>query len=139
MDHTIELAHNSNPPMGANKMPTVKKSGSTVFGVRIGLDSTQDSRQLPLLRPPGRYRKVAYWRTTTYCHAFSRCCRNAVSRIVFRIHGDNFLLYRRSWYSLAGLRLFTFFSSFVLSSLLTDPTVRDCDMMNCLQQKAHST
>ena len=40
MNLTIALAHSSNPPMGANIMPTTKKSGSTVFGVRIGLDST---------------------------------------------------------------------------------------------------
>lgn len=46
---TCELAYRSSPPMGAKMTPTAKKSGRTVFGVRMG------------------------------CQAFSRCCRKAVS------------------------------------------------------------
>jgi len=46
---TVALAQSSSPPIGAKMMPTAKKSGKTVLGVRIG------------------------------CHAFSRCCRKAVS------------------------------------------------------------
>jgi hypothetical protein len=34
---TFILAKISSPPMGANMMPMRKKSGSTVFGVRMGL------------------------------------------------------------------------------------------------------
>lgn len=46
---TVELAHSRRPPMGAKMTPTAKNSGRTVLGVRMG------------------------------CHAFSRCCRNALS------------------------------------------------------------
>ena len=46
---TVELAHNSTPPMGAKMTPTAKKSGSTVLGVKMG------------------------------CQAFSRCWRKALS------------------------------------------------------------
>ena len=46
---TFALAYIKAPPIGANMMPTAKKRGKTVLGVRIG------------------------------CHAFNRCCRNAVS------------------------------------------------------------
>lgn len=44
--------------MGANRMPTRKSVGNTVLGVRIG------------------------------CHAFKRCCRNAVSAVV--VKGDEY-------------------------------------------------
>lgn len=56
--------------MGAKMMPMEKKRGRTVFGVRIGLVC-------------GQRRGFAPWEvrssSTTYCHAFSRCCRKAVS------------------------------------------------------------
>lgn len=35
--HTCELAYINNPPIGANMMPIMKKSGRTVLGVKIGL------------------------------------------------------------------------------------------------------
>ena len=34
---TWELAYNKRPPIGAKMMPIMKKSGRTVFGVKIGL------------------------------------------------------------------------------------------------------
>lgn len=34
---TKELAQRSSPPIGAKTIPMAKKSGRTVFGVRIGL------------------------------------------------------------------------------------------------------
>lgn len=37
VERTKLLAQSSRPPMGAKMMPTAKKSGSTVFGVKIGL------------------------------------------------------------------------------------------------------
>ena len=42
------------PPMGAKRMPMMKSVGNTVFGVRIG------------------------------CHAFRRCCLNAVSIFIIQ-------------------------------------------------------
>lgn len=54
---TDALAHSSRPPMGAKMMPTAKNMGKTVLGVRIG------------------------------CHAFNRCCLNAVSARVSTSHG----------------------------------------------------
>jgi len=63
---TVELAHNSNPPMGANMMPTAKKMGRTVFGVRMGLRRVNFEPRRARLR-------------ATYCHAFNLCCRKAVS------------------------------------------------------------
>ena len=54
--------------MGANMMPTMKKSGRTVFGVRMGLS------------PRGQcWCSLSMRALHTYCHAFSRCWRNAVS------------------------------------------------------------
>lgn len=57
--------------MGAKMTPTMKKSGRTVFGVRMGLQAGQwlgaGVADLPLSV------------FCTYCHAFKRCCRNAVS------------------------------------------------------------
>lgn len=35
---TTALAYSNPPPIGANIIPIMKKSGRTVFGVRIGLD-----------------------------------------------------------------------------------------------------
>lgn len=37
VSHTDALAHNNRPPMGAKMTPTMKKSGRTLFGVRMGL------------------------------------------------------------------------------------------------------
>jgi hypothetical protein len=34
---TCALAYKSSPPMGANMTPMMKNSGSTVFGVKMGL------------------------------------------------------------------------------------------------------
>lgn len=34
---TFALAYSSSPPIGANMMPTMKNSGRTVFGVKMGL------------------------------------------------------------------------------------------------------
>lgn len=56
--------------MGAKMMPIEKKSGRTVLGVRIGLVCGQRCVSAPWEFRPS---------STTYCHAFSRCCRNAVS------------------------------------------------------------
>ena len=41
MTLTIALAHSKTPPIGAKIMPTTKKSGRTVLGVRIGLNESQ--------------------------------------------------------------------------------------------------
>lgn len=46
---TWDEPHINSPPIGANKRPIMKRVGKTVLGVRMG------------------------------CHAFSRCCLNAVS------------------------------------------------------------
>lgn len=62
---TVVLAHNNSPPIGANIMPTAKKIGRTVLGVRIGLRFVSIKTVL-----------VDDW---THCHAFRRCCRKAVS------------------------------------------------------------
>jgi hypothetical protein len=49
-------------------MPTMKKSGRTVLGVKIGLS------------PRGQcWSSVSMRALHTYCHALSRCWRNAVS------------------------------------------------------------
>jgi hypothetical protein len=34
---TFALAYRSSPPIGANMTPTMKNSGRTVFGVKMGL------------------------------------------------------------------------------------------------------
>jgi hypothetical protein len=47
--HTCAFLQTSSPPRGANKMPMMKKVGSTDFAVKMG------------------------------CHAFRRCCLNEVS------------------------------------------------------------
>lgn len=39
--HTWELAQIRTPPMGAKRIPTMKNSGKTLLGVRIGLDRGQ--------------------------------------------------------------------------------------------------
>ena len=58
------------PPMGAKRIPMMKRVGSTVFGVRIG------------------------------CHAFRRCCLNAVSVVLVQHQPRRHL---PSWcYVLAG-------------------------------------
>jgi len=54
LDLTNELAYNSSPPMGANMMPTTKKRGRTVFGVRIGLSPRSQCRC------PGPYTFIAH-------------------------------------------------------------------------------
>lgn len=46
---TCDEPHIKSPPIGANRRPIMKRVGRTVLGVRIG------------------------------CHAFRRCCLNAVS------------------------------------------------------------
>lgn len=55
--------------MGANMIPTAKKSGSTVLGVRIGLVQCMSAYGIHDA-PEG---------TPTHCHAFNRCCLNAES------------------------------------------------------------
>jgi hypothetical protein len=64
--HTLALAHNSRPPMGANMIPMAKKMGRTVLGVRIGLAGVSAGISW-----------IGLWRTD--CHAFNLCCRKAVS------------------------------------------------------------
>ena len=49
---TVLLPHTSRPPMGAKRIPMIKRVGRTAFGVRMG------------------------------CHAFRRCWRKAVSIIL---------------------------------------------------------
>lgn len=68
LPRTLELAKISSPPRGAKMTPTAKRSGRTVFGVRIGLQARTRSGFVP-----------AREATSTYCQAFSRCCRKAVS------------------------------------------------------------
>ena len=67
--HTCALAHSSRPPIGANIMPTAKKRGRTVLGVRIGLTPSAPTSSLPALSDA----------IQTYCQAFNLCCRKAVS------------------------------------------------------------
>lgn len=54
--------------------PRMKKSGSTVFGVRIGLRGGIISELWMNREGRGRYK---CW--GTYCQAFNRCCLKAVS------------------------------------------------------------
>lgn len=58
--------------MGANMIPMAKKRGMTVFGVNIGLRT--DSKC------PSTVAEYPKCMGSTHCHAFNRCCRNAVSR-----------------------------------------------------------
>ena len=67
--------------MGANIIPIAKNRGSTVLGVKIGL------RVSVLVRPGDP--EMAGSRGT-HCHAFNRCCRNAVSE-QFKSHQHLFL------------------------------------------------
>jgi len=82
--------------MGANITPMAKKMGRTVFGVRIGLSRKAISKRI---HPA----EVLY----TYCHAFKRCCRNAVSMMKRYVspHSQRSLTVN----ILGGLRLFCFF------------------------------
>ena len=77
---TWALAYNRSPPIGANMIPTTKKRGKTVLGVRIGL------RQSVLA---GVVRKRYLALRTTYCQAFNRCCRKAVSRMGRNLSDDD--------------------------------------------------
>ena len=52
--------------MGAKIIPMAKKSGRTVFGVRMGLGSRCQLDE-------------SETKEKSYCHAFNRCCRKAVS------------------------------------------------------------
>lgn len=61
--------------MGANMMPIEKNRGSTVFGVRMGLVN-RSQRSAGFLKGDAT---LAVGVVAAYCHAFSRCCRNAVS------------------------------------------------------------
>lgn len=83
--------------MGANITPTMKNRGRTVFGVKMGLSQCQPQSVAEPVLP-------------THCHAFKRCCRNAVSMIpsVSRPYAPNFSSAQRL---LGGLRLFVFFGS----------------------------
>jgi hypothetical protein len=77
---TCELAHMRTPPIGANKIPTMKNRGSTLLGVRIGLSewSARSSKAVGTGWSGGK----------THCHAFNRCCRNAVSvKTISRVEG----------------------------------------------------
>lgn len=47
MTLTIALAHSKTPPIGAKIMPTTKKSGRTVLGVRMGLKESQRNLLAP--------------------------------------------------------------------------------------------
>lgn len=64
---TSELAHINRPPIGAKMIPMIKKKGNTLLGVKIGLHKSQRTSLLTVLS----------W--MTYCQAFRRCWRNAVS------------------------------------------------------------
>ena len=70
---TWALAHIRIPPRGANMMPTMKKSGKTLFGVRIGLFEER-LRSLVI-----EYNRNGKHQSSTHCHAFKRCWRKAVS------------------------------------------------------------
>ena len=103
---TSELAHINSPPIGANIIPTAKKSGRTVFGVRMGLQNTVDQYPEP---------SMGFSRTSPYCHAFNRCCLNAVSALLsaclssqVHFHSDP-LVALRLYDILGGLLLFSFF------------------------------
>lgn len=112
-------------------IPMAKKSGRTVFGVRIGLRNDYQ----PRFAPEPRSHVVAL---ATHCQAFNRCCLNAVSvgfanrqhvpgtmknsssndasisvDVVMHISVCRSLLHRI--HSLAGLLLFFFFPSTSLS------------------------
>ena len=66
---TCELAYSKRPPIGANIIPTMKKRGRTVLGVRIGLRiivQLIDVHVSSDLEPPKGLRN-------THCHAFKRC------------------------------------------------------------------
>ena len=53
---TCELAYSSRPPIGANMIPTMKKRGRTVLGVRIGLhDVVQPLRLGPTVLVSSEY------------------------------------------------------------------------------------
>jgi len=76
--------------MGANMIPTAKKMGRTVLGVRIGLRKVNFG--------PIHARVVA-----TYCHAFNLCCRKAVSESY-----QHYSMAQFDVHGLAGLLLFCF-------------------------------
>lgn len=90
----------SSPPMGAKMTPTMKKSGRTVFGVRIGLSQCQPEFVLEF--------KVS---AQTHCHAFRRCCLKAVSVVALvlpsyahcslSVQGSSYLVASCSWSSSA--------------------------------------
>jgi hypothetical protein len=95
---TIALDQSRRPPIGAKTMPTAKKSGRTVFGVSMGLKDV-NVRSVNL---------ESSMSEPTYCHAFNLCWRKAVSAEDKRVSSTSML--RAANASLAGLRLFCFFS-----------------------------
>lgn len=88
--------------MGANMMPTAKKRGRTVFGVRMGL----------MARFSNPFQCITH--DNTHCHAFNRCCRKAVSRY----NCQQAVVGGACWLGclLGGRLLFCFCSSFLVSS-----------------------
>lgn len=67
--------------MGANMTPMLKNRGRTVLGVKMGLGrcfSIVDGGWRSRCHTSG-YRGMSAGARKTYCHAFRRCCRNAVS------------------------------------------------------------
>jgi len=72
--------------MGANMIPMAKKRGRTVFGVKIGLSNDGQRSSTTTV---AEHRKSM---RGTHCHAFNRCCRNAVSRECRRIVSDYTIL-----------------------------------------------
>ena len=100
-------------------MPITKNIGSTVLGVRIGLNTSRSASTsfpcpLSARMTPGK----------THCHAFNLCCRNAVSKqnptSQSSSHRQSASPTTRKQSSnhglLAGLLLFAFFSPPVLPS-----------------------
>lgn len=91
--------------MGANMTPTMKKSGSTVLGVRMGLLRMVSCRGCWLS-------EVLH----TYCHAFNRCCLKAVSVVASALHAycASCPLAWLTWWS-SALGLLLIFSGRVLA------------------------
>ncbi len=106
--------------MGAKMIPMTKKRGSTVLGVRIGLENRRSAIGSGLFHAF----KIRELVIVTHCHAFNRCCRKAVSKIqnnISQIHETVLKLWdrRKGHCSLAGLLLFvlTVFCSVSRSSM----------------------
>jgi len=96
------LAHNKSPPMGANMIPTAKKRGRTVLGVRMGLKDCVNRFSPQFLR-----------KYTLPCFQ-TLLSKRRIWDLLINVSGQDPSNCWRTWGS-SGLGLLAIFSNFLLA------------------------